>query len=111
GEGAAAKVEHPCPLDPAIPHQGDVGGPAADVDEDAAGLVDLVDGARPGDRVGLRHRSHKLQVELDDHRLDGPDVGQRREGVEDRDVEVVALEAEWVGDGVAVDPHAGDCRV
>src|ERR1700731_1797001 len=36
--------KHPGPLDPPVADQGEIGGPAADLDEDPAEVVDLVGG-------------------------------------------------------------------
>ncbi|TMF32711.1 MAG: hypothetical protein E6I29_01770 [Chloroflexi bacterium] len=72
---------------------------------------DLLVGARPRECVRLGDRGRKLQVELPDHRLDGVDVRHRGEGVEDGDLQVLAREADGIGDRVAVDPNVGDRRV
>ena len=104
-EGAAAEREHARALDAAAAHEGDVRRAAADVDEERARLSDLLarDGARHG--VGLGHDLDELEAELLDDRLQGAQVDERRVGVEDRDAQVAALEADRVGDHVAV--HAG----
>src|SRR5437762_11028356 len=50
-EGAPAEVEHASPLHPAVTHQGDVGGAAADIDEDAAFRPHLLTCASTRQRV------------------------------------------------------------
>ena len=64
GEGAAAEREHARALDPAVAHERDVRGPAADVHEQGPGLADLVAAQDAGDRVGLGHDLQQLEVQL-----------------------------------------------
>ena len=63
-ERATAEREHPRPLDAALSNEGDVGRPAADVDEQRARLADLVvpEHARHGIRLG--DDLEQLEVEL-----------------------------------------------
>src|SRR6266849_10472136 len=107
-EGAAAKVEHAGALDAAVPDERYVGGAAADVDEDATLSPGLLARACPRERIGLRDGGRQLEVELAHDGVDGVDVGHRGERVEDSDLEVLACEADRVGDRVAVDPDVGD---
>ena len=69
----------------------------------APGLADLLraEDARHGIRLG--DDLEQLQVELGGDALQRPEVDERREGVEDPDLDVAALEADRVGQGVAVD--------
>src|SRR5439155_23673870 len=110
-ESPPAEVEHPCALHLAVPHQGDVCGPATDVDEDATVGPDLLAGTGTGKGVWLRHRRSELEVKLTHHCLDGVDVSHRSELVENRDLEVLAGETDRVGHRVAVDAHVGDRRM
>src|SRR3989475_4067617 len=107
-ERAAAEVEHASAFDATVADQRDVRGASADVDEDAAFGPYLLVGACTRKRVRLRHRGSELQVELAHHRLDGVDVGHRRESVENSDLEILAREADGVGDGIAVDADVRD---
>ncbi len=96
---------------PSIPpcaDEGDVGRPAADVDEERAGLPDLLGAEDPGDRVRLGDDLEQLEVELAGHALERAEVDERRERVEDADLHVAALEADRVGHRVAVDAGRGD---
>ena len=63
-ERPPAEREHPGALDPALADEGDVGRAAADVDEQRAGLADLVRAEDPGDRVRLGDDLEELEVEL-----------------------------------------------
>ena len=63
-ERAPAEREHPRALDPALPDERDVGRPAADVDEQGAGLAHVVRAQHPGDRVRLGDDLEQLEVEL-----------------------------------------------
>ena len=65
--------------------------------------------ARHGIRLG--HDLEQLQLQLLGHGLERAEVNERREGVEDADPDVAALEADRVRDRVAVDLGAGDGRV
>ena len=67
------------------------------------------DGARH--RVGLGHDLDELEAQLLHDRFERAEVHQRRIGVEDRDAQVPALEADRVGDGVAVDAGCRDAGV
>ena len=109
GERTAAEREHARPLDAALADEGHVGGPAADVDEQGAGLADVLGAQDAGHGVRLRDDLEQLQVELAGDGLERPEMDQRREGVEDADLDVAALEADRVGEPVAVDrgPHDG----
>ena len=93
GESPAAEREHARALDAALAHERDVGRAAADVDEQRAGLLDLlvVHAARHGVRLG--DDRDQLQVEHARHGLQRAKVDQRRERVEDADPDVAALEA------------------
>ena len=71
----------------------------------------MVGAEHPGDRVGLGDDLEKLEVELARHALEGPEVDQRREGVEDPDLDVAALEADRVRQRVAVNCGPGDGSV
>ena len=111
-ERPAAEGEHARPLDAALPDERDVGRAAADVDEQRAGLPDLV--ATRGTRataygsatISSSSRSSWLAT-----RLQRAEVHERRERVEDADLHVAALEPDRVGDRVAVDRGAGHGRV
>ncbi len=107
GERPAAEREHPRALDAALADQRDVRRPAADVDEQRPGLADLVAAEDPRDRVRLGDDLEQLEVELRCHALQRAEVDQRRERVEDPDLDVAALEADRVGQRVAVDRGAG----
>ena len=111
GERPAAEREHPRALDAALADERDVGRPAADVDEQRAGLADLVAAEDAGDRVRLGDDLEQLEVELARDALERAEVDERREGVEDPDLDVAALEPDRVGQRVAVDRGAGDRRV
>ena len=111
GERAAAEREHPGRLDAAVAHQRDVGGAAADVDEDGAARLDVLGVAAARQRVRLGDGGDHLEVELLGDGLQRADVVQRREGVEDGDVHNVALEVDRVAHRVAVDAHRGDGAV
>ena len=102
-ERAPAEREHPGALDPALTDERDVGRPAADVDEERPGLLDLVGTEDPGDRVRLGDDLEELEVELAGDALERAEVDERRERVEDPDPHVAALEADRVRDRVAVD--------
>ena len=73
----------------------------------APGLADLVAVQAPRHCVRLGDDGHQLQVEHAGDGLQRPQVDQRRERVEDADAHVAALEADRVGDRVAVDGGAG----
>ena len=62
----------------------------------------------PGDRVRLGDDLEQLEVELRGDALERPEVDERRERVEDPDLDVAALEADRVGQRVAVDRRADD---
>ena len=85
--------------------------PTADVDVDAPEFVHIFGGAAAGERVGLGHGRHQLQVQLLGDGLEGPDVGERGERVEDGDLQDLTLEVERVGHRIAVDVHRGDAAV
>ena len=106
GERAATEGEHPGPLDAALADQRHVRRPAADVDEQRAGLADLVAAQDARDGVRLGHDLEQLEVQLRRDALERAEVDQRREGVEDPDLDVTALEADRVGQRVAVDGRA-----
>ena len=95
-ERPAAQGEHPGALDPALADEGDVGRAAADVDEDRAGLADLVGAEDARHRVRLGDDLDELQVELAGDALQRAEVDERRERVEDADLDVPALEADRV---------------
>ena len=103
-----AEREHPRALDAALADQRDVRRPAADVDEQRAGLADLVAAEDARDGIRLGDDLEQLEVELAGDALEGPEVDQRRERVEDPDLDVAALEADRVRQRVAVDRRAGD---
>src|SRR6266567_2986363 len=107
-ERAAAEVEHPRALDPAVADERHVRGPAADVDEDPALGPRLLACAGARERIRLGNCGRKLEVELANHGVDGVDVGHGRERVEDGDLEVPACESHRVGDRIAVDPDVRD---
>ena len=90
---------------------GDVGGATADVDVDAPEFVHILGRAAAGERVGLGDGRHQLQVQLLGDGLEGPDVGERGEGVKDGYLQDLALKVEGVGHRVAVDVHRGDAAV
>ena len=108
GERPAPEREHPGPLDAALADERDVRGPAADVDEERACLADLVAAEDPRDRVRLGDDLEQLEVQLRCHALERTEVDERSERVEDPDLDVAALEADRVGQRVAVDRGAGD---
>ena len=108
GERPTAEREHPGPLDAALADEGDVRRPPADVDEQRPGLADVVAAEHARDGIGLGDDLEQLEVELRRHALQGAQVDQRRERVEDPDLDVPALEADRVGQRVAVDRGAGD---
>ena len=110
-EGAPGEGEHPGALDPARADERDVGRPAADVDEERARLADLLAADDPGDGVRLGDDLQELEVELGGHALERAEVDERGEGVEDPDPHVAALEADRVGDRVAVDARRRHRRV
>ena len=110
-EGPAAEREHPGALDAALADERDVGRAAADVDEEGAGLADLVGAEDAGDGVRLGDDLEQLEVELRGDRLERPEMDQRGERVEDPDLHVAALEADRVGQRIAVDRGADDRRV
>ncbi|MEJ7660500.1 MAG: hypothetical protein WKG07_13250 [Hymenobacter sp.] len=58
--------------------------------------------------VGFGGDAEQVQVELFRNRLEGRQVHQWCEGVEDTDRDVLALEADRVGNPVAVDAHVDD---
>ena len=68
-ERPAAEREHPRALDPALADERDVGRPAADVDEQRAGLADLLGAEDAGDGVRLGDDLEQLEVELADATL------------------------------------------
>ncbi len=106
GERPTAEREHPGALDAALADERDVRRPAADVDEQRAGLPDVVAAQDPGDRVRLGHDLEQLEVELRCDALQRAEMDERRERVEDADLDVAALEPDRVGQGVAVDRGA-----
>ena len=77
----------------------------------AAGLLDLLVVHAPRDGVRLGDDGHELEVEHAGHGLQRAQVNQRRKRIEDADAHVAAVEADRVGDRVAVDRRAGDRRV
>ena len=77
----------------------------------APGLADLVAAEDAGDGVWLGDDLEELEVELAGDALEGAEVDQRRERVEDADLHVPALEPDRVGQRVAVDRGARDRRV
>ena len=108
GERPATEREHARPLDAALADEGHVRRPATDVDEQRPGLADVVAAEDPRHRVRLGDDLEQLQVQLRGHALEGTEVDQRREGVEDPDLDVATLEADRVGQRVAVDRGARD---
>ena len=96
GERPAPEREHAGALDAAVADERDVGRAAADVDEQRPGLADLVaaEHARHGIRLG--DDLEQLEVELARDALQGAEVDERREGVEDADLHVPPLEAHRV---------------
>ena len=111
GERPATEREHPRALDAALADERDVGRAAADVDEQRTGLADLVAAEDARDRVRLGDDLEQFEVELRRDALERPEVDERRERVEDPDLDVAALEADRVGQRVAVDRGAGDGRM
>ena len=111
GERPSSEGEHPGCFDAAAPNHGDVGGPAADVNEDGAQLVRLGGRAAARQGVGLGDRGHELEVQLLRDRLQRPDVRERSERVEHRDLHDVSLEVHRIADRVPVDAHRGDRAV
>ena len=97
GERPSTEREHPGPLDPALADERDVGGAAADVDEDRAGLADLLGAEHAGHRIRLGDDLEELEIELAGDALEGAEVDERRERVEDPDLHVAALEPDRVG--------------
>ena len=97
GERPAAEREHPRALDPALADERDVRRAAADVDEQRAGLADLVGAEDAGHGVRLGDDLEQLEVELRGDALERAEVDERRERVEDPDLDVAALEADRVG--------------
>ena len=63
-ERAPAEREHPRALDAAGSDQGDVGRPAAHVDEQGAGLADRLGAEDAGDGVRLGHDFEQLEIQL-----------------------------------------------
>src|SRR4029079_16306685 len=108
GEPPPAQREHAGALDAALPDEGDVRRAAAHVDEQRPGLADLLVAEHAGDRVRRGDDLEELEVELAGDALQGAEVDQRRERVEDPDLDVAALEPYRVRQGVAVDGGAGD---
>ncbi len=74
-ERAAAEGEHPGAFDAALADEGDVGRATADVDEDRAGLLDLLRAQDAGHGVRLGDDLEQLQVELRGDRSGGPPGG------------------------------------
>ena len=110
-ERPTAEREHPGALDPALADERHVGRAAADVDEQRAGLADLLGAEDPRDRVRLGDDLQQLEVELRGDALERPEVDERRERVEDPDLHVAALEPDRVRERVAVDRRPDDRRV
>ena len=102
-ERPTAEREHPRPLDAALADERDVRRAAADVDEQRPGLADLVAAQDAGDGVRLGDDLEQLEVQLRRDALERAEVDERRERVEDPDLHVAALEADRVGERVAVD--------
>ena len=73
----------------------------------APALADLLAAEHAGDGVRLGDDLEQLQVELRGDALQRPEVDERRERVEDPDLDVAALEPDRVGERVAVDGRAG----
>ena len=107
GERAAPEREHPRALDPALAHERHVRRPATDVDEERAGLADLVLTEDPGNGVRLGDDLQELEIELRGDALQGAEMNQRRERVEDPDLDVPTLEPDGIGQRVPVDRRAG----
>src|SRR6266851_5286966 len=93
---AAAEIEHARPFDAAVPNQCDIRRAASDVDENASLRPRLLAGASSREGVGLRDSGGQLEVELSHDSFDRIDVRHRREGVEDRHLEVLAGESDRV---------------
>src|SRR4029079_19325133 len=110
-ERPAAEGEHARALNAALPDERNVRRPAADVDEERARLADLVRAEDTGDGVRLGDDLEQLQVQLRGHRLERAEMNERREGVEDPDLDVAALEADRAPQRVAVDRRGDDRRV
>src|SRR5215472_1964103 len=111
GESLAAEAEHSRPLHPASAEQRHVRSPASDVDEYATQLPGLVPRTRASQRIRLGYRTRDLEIELSGQDLQPRDLRHRRERIEHRDLQVAALEADGVGDGIAVDADLGDRRM
>ena len=73
----------------------------------APGLADLVAAEDARDGVRLGDDLEQLEVELRRDALERAEVDERRERVEDPDLDVATLEADRVGQRVAVDRGAG----
>ena len=110
-EGATAEREHPRPLDAALSNEGDVGRPAADVDEQRPRLADLVVAQHTRHGIRLGDDLEQLEVELGRDALERPEMDQWRERVEDPDLDMATLEPDRVREGVAVDRRRRHRRV
>ena len=79
GEGPPAEREHARALDATRPHESNVGGAATDVDEQPAGLLDLLVVHAARDGVGLGDDGHEVEVEHARHGLQRAQVDERRD--------------------------------
>ena len=89
-ERAATEGEHARALDAAVPDARHVRGAAADVDEESARLQDLIARHDAGHGVRLGNDLDQLQIQLLGHALQRAEMNERREGVEDADLDVAA---------------------
>ena len=108
GEGPPAQREHLGAGDAAAAHERHVRRPAADVDEDRAGVPELARIEAGGHRVRLRDHAEQLEVEGVGNGLERAEVDHRREGVEQMHLDLGAGEADRVADRVPVDRHLDD---
>jgi hypothetical protein len=110
-EGPAAEREHARALDPTLADERDVRRAATDIDEQGTCLADLIRTQDASNGVRLGDHLEQLQVELARDALQGSQMDEWGERVEDPDLHVAALEADGIGQRVAVDRGADDCRM
>src|SRR5207244_2441196 len=82
GEGAAADGKHFGALHSPVIHERDVGGTAADVDEDGGKFGRILAAHRFGDGEGLGRDINEVQIQVAGHGLEGAEVHHGGEGVE-----------------------------
>src|ERR1700683_46222 len=102
GEGTAADGKHLGAFDAAVVNQRDVGGAAADVDEDGGKLAGILAADGFGDGKRLGRDVNEVEIKVGGHGLERAEMNHGREGVEELDRNIFALEANGVGDTVAV---------